>query len=130
MDLVANMLSTIKNAAMSGRQFVEFPYSKLKEEVVRVILDKGLVSDVKVFKPSGSSFKMIHVDLKYQDGVSVLSQAKKISKPGRRIYKGSKKIKRIVGGYGISIISTSQGIMEGSVARKRRLGGEVICEVF
>lgn len=130
MDTIANILSTIKNSAMAGRKFTEVPYSKVSEEVLKVLKEKGFLENVKVFKPEGSHFKMMHVDLVYEGGVSKISNIIRISKPGKRVYKGKKELRRVVSGFGISVVSTSQGIMESMEAKKRKLGGEEICKVF
>jgi small subunit ribosomal protein S8 len=73
---------------------------------------------------------MLHIDIKYEGGVGRISQIKKISKPGRRVYREARKIREIMNGFGLSVVSTSRGIMSGKEARKKRLGGEVICEVY
>ena len=131
MDNLAAMLSTIKNSAMAGHQACEFPYTTLKERVALVMKNKGFLSDVKVFKPAGrKTFKMIHVDLVFEGGVAKLSQIEMISKPGRRVYASAKELNRVLGGFGISVVSTPRGIMEGSDARRKKLGGEVICKVY
>ncbi|MBI4091549.1 30S ribosomal protein S8 [candidate division WWE3 bacterium] len=130
MDTIAQMLTSIKNAGMSGKEFVELPYSSLNEKVLKVIKEKEFIKDFKVFKPSGSPFKMLHIDLKFEDSAPRISEVKRISKLGRRVYKGRRAIKKVLGGYGISIVSTSRGVMEGSEARRRKLGGEVICQIW
>ncbi len=130
MDLVSNVLSTIKNSSMSGKKFVEVPYSKMVEQVIKILKAEEFIEAYNVFKPEGEHFKMIHVDIKYEGGVGRISQIKKISKPGRRVYKGTAKMREIMNGFGLSVVSTSRGIMSGRDARKKRLGGEVICEVY
>jgi small subunit ribosomal protein S8 len=130
MDLVSNVLSTIKNSSMSGKKFVEVSYSKMVEEVVKILKAEEFIDGYKVFKPEGKAFKMLHIDIKYEGGVGRISQIKKISKPGRRVYREARKIREIMNGFGLSVVSTSRGIMSGKEARKKRLGGEVICEVY
>jgi len=130
MDNLAAMLSTIKNSAMAKHESCEFPYTTVKERVANVMKVKGFLAEVRVFKPSGQHFKMIHVDLVYEGGVPKISQVEMVSKPGRRIYKGANELYKTLGGFGISIVSTPRGIMEGSDARRKKLGGEVICKVY
>ncbi len=130
MDLIANMLSTIKNSVMAGRKSTEFPYSKIKEEIVKVMKENNFLENVKVFKPEGKPYKMIHVDFKFDGGLPTISDLVRVSKPGRRIYSGGSKLKRETSRYGVLIVSTSRGIMEGVNARKKKLGGEVICKIL
>ncbi|OGC50604.1 30S ribosomal protein S8 [candidate division WWE3 bacterium RIFCSPHIGHO2_01_FULL_40_23] len=129
-DTISAMLSSIKNSSMAKRKFVELPYTKINERILDVMKEKGFVEGVKVFKKEGSPHKMIHIDLKYEDGVSRISNITRVSKPGRRVYQSKDKIKAVASGFGISIFSTSRGIMDGLEARKRKLGGEVICIVL
>lgn len=130
MDTIANMLSGIKNAGRAGRFFIEIPYSSMKEEILKVLKEKGFIESFKIFKLEGKSFKMLHIDLKYDNGVSLISEAKRVSKSGRRVYENKVGMKRVVGGYGISIVSTSKGVMDSMEAKRKKLGGEVICEVY
>ena len=121
------MLSTIKNAYAVNKPSVEMVYSKQMEEVAKVLKSAGVLENVKVFKESGNSFKKIHIDLSYEHGMAKVSNIMRISKPGRRVYKSYKDMKRVAGGFGVSVVSTSRGIMSDSEAKKRKLGGEVIC---
>lgn len=130
MDTLANMLSTIKNASMIQKPFVELPYSGIKEEVLGVLKEKGFIENVKVFKLADKGFKMLHVDLKYDNGGRAITEIKRVSKPGRRIYKTKDGLKTIRGGFGISIVTTSKGVMDSRDAKRKRLGGEVICLVY
>ncbi|KKS17469.1 MAG: Ribosomal protein S8 [candidate division WWE3 bacterium GW2011_GWC1_41_7] len=128
-DLLSNMLSSIKNASMAGRRSIEVPHSKESEEVAKNLQKSGFLENVKVFKESGTAGKKIHLDLSYENGLPRVTDVKRISKPGRRVYKSYKDIERVAGGYGTLVVSTSRGIMEGSEAKKRKLGGELICSV-
>lgn len=130
MDRVANMLSTIKNTAMVGKKSIELPYTKMNEAVAKVLKEKGFLEEVKVFKEEGASHKMLHLDLKFEGGMPRISEVRRVSKPGRRVYKTASELRRVVGGYGIAVVSTSQGVLESMDARKRKLGGEVVCEVW
>ena len=129
-DRISNMLSTIKNCSMSGRDFVEVPYSVQCEAIAKVLEDKGFLEGVKIFKKEKSLQKMLHIGLVKEDGKAKLSEVKRISKPGRRIYKGANELRAVLQGLGVVVVSTPRGIMSGTDARKKKLGGEVICEVY
>jgi small subunit ribosomal protein S8 len=131
MDPIANLLSKIKNAALVGKEYVEVSYSKEKEAIMRVLEKEGFVKKVKVFKPKDEPAKGLHIDLAYNDNrLPVIMDLRRVSKPGRRIYRKSTELKSVKGGYGLLVVSTSRGIMSGAEARKKRLGGELICEVW
>ena len=129
-DRLANMLSTIKNAYAINKPSVEMSHSKQMEEVAKVLEKAGFLKNVKVFKESGVSFKKLHIDLTYDNGMAKISNLVRVSKPGRRVYKNYSDLKPVVGGFGISVVSTSRGIMSDSDAKKRKLGGEVICTAW
>lgn len=130
MDTLANVLSTIKNSSMSGKKFVEVPYSKITEEVLSIFKSQGFIENFNIFKPEGKAFKRIHVDILYEGGVGRISKIKRVSKPGRRVYKEAADLRDVMSGYGLSVVSTSRGVMSGKEARRKKLGGEVICEVY
>jgi small subunit ribosomal protein S8 len=131
MDTIANLLSTIKNASMVKKPSVELPFSKMNEGILNILKEKGFVENVKVFKHKDSVIKGLHVDLKYtESNKPFISEAKRVSKPGRRIYLGSTELEFVRNGYGIGIVSTSRGLMTTEEAKKKKLGGEVICEVY
>ncbi|MBW6441681.1 30S ribosomal protein S8 [Patescibacteria group bacterium] len=129
-DRLSNMISAIKNSSMAGRDTLELPYSRECEDVAKVLKSRDLIDEVKVFKKENSSTKMLSLKLSRDGEIVKLSQAKRISKPGRRIYRGYKDIKPVLSGLGVLVISTSRGIMDGKEAKKKKLGGEVICEVY
>ncbi|OGC70069.1 30S ribosomal protein S8 [candidate division WWE3 bacterium RIFOXYC1_FULL_39_7] len=129
-DRLANMLSTLKNASMAKKPVVEMVYSRECEAVAQVLKDKGFLRTVKTFKPSEQPFKMLHIELEHdEDGTYAITDVKRVSKPGSRVYKGVSEIHRVAGGFGTLVVSTSRGIFSGDEAKKRKLGGEVICEV-
>jgi small subunit ribosomal protein S8 len=124
-DPIADMLTRIRNAQHAGKQEVTFPGSKVKKAIVQVLQDEGYITGFEMLegvKPE------ITVSLKYFQGQPVISRLKRVSRPGLRIYKSSNDLPR-VSGFGIAIMSTSQGIMTNKLARRQNLGGEVICEV-
>ena len=130
MDIVSNVLSTIKNCAMSGRKSVEVSHSKAAEDVLKILKSFGFLTEVRVFKPEGSAFKKLHVELAFDGKTPKISEIKRVSKPGRRIYRKSSEVRNALGSYGVTVVSTSRGIMAANEARKKKLGGEVVCEVF
>jgi small subunit ribosomal protein S8 len=128
MDPISDMLTSIKNAQAVHHPTVEVPFSNLKYEIAKILEKEKFIE--KVEKKGKKAKKIIEITLKYQDKVPAISGLKRISKPGQRIYQKVKKIKRVKGGYGIAIISTSKGLMTDKEARKQKLGGEVICEIW
>src|SRR4030042_6480851 len=127
-DPIADMLNRIRNAQAVGLPTVEIPFSKIKNEIADILEKAGFVgkSDSKGRKTK----KDIELTLNYKDGVGAISGLKRISKPGQRIYLPLTKIKKVREGFGISIVSTSKGIMTDKEARKQKLGGEIICEIW
>ena len=127
-DPIGDMLTRIRNAMMRRRESVELPHSKVKEALAKLLVKEGYLEKAKNFKESGRPGKMIHLDLKHEDGESVISEIKRISKPGQRIYSTAKKLPRKF--RGMTIISTPKGLMTDKEARKKGLGGELIGEVI
>ncbi len=122
------MFNQIKNAQAVEKTTVEVPFSKIKSEICQILKREGWIEDFA--KKGKKAQKEIKITLKYEDGIPRISNFKRISKPGRRIYKGWKELRLIRQGYGASIISTSGGLMSGKEARRQRLGGEIICEIW
>jgi len=128
-DLVADALTRIRNASMRKLEVTELLYSKLVESVVKILQEKGYIDSYNV-KEDGNK-KFIKVVLKYDErGNQVINELKKISKPGRRVYKGADEIKRFKNGYGTIIVSTSKGVLSNDAAYKAGVGGELICSVW
>jgi len=128
MDTIADMLSQLNNAQAAGHLTMEIPASNLKYEIAKVLAKYGFVD--KVEKKGKKVRKTIEVTLKYHDGRPAISGLRRISKPGQRVYSDARKIKKVKSGYGIAIISTSKGLMSDKEARKQKLGGEILCEVW
>ena len=128
MDPITNMLNSIKNAQAVSLPKIEIGFSNLKYEIAKTIERKGFVE--KVNKSGKKVDKTLEIILKYDNKVPAISGIKRVSKPGQRIYLSAQKIRSVRAGYGISIISTSKGLMTGSEARKQNLGGEIICEIW
>jgi small subunit ribosomal protein S8 len=127
-DPIADMLTRIRNAASAKKSEVELPYSKLKHSLAEILKNEGYVADSSVKE---GRLKNLVIKLKYDDrGDAVISGIKRVSKPGQRIYVPTDKVPRVNGGLGISILSTSRGLMTDKEARKQKAGGEVICQVW
>lgn len=124
------MLSAIVNASRVRKGFLEIPYSKICEQIAKVMQENGFLAGVNVFKEKDASHKKIRLALAYDDEkVGVVESIRRVSSPGRRMYEKSHSLRRVAGGYGLMIVSTPRGIMSGEEARKRKLGGEILCEV-
>ncbi len=128
-DPVADMLAKINNACRAKFEKVDIPTSKLKLEVVKIMKNEGFIKNFK--KISQDGFNYIRVFLKYDDEMSpVIHGLKKMSTPGRRVYSGYRKMPRILNGYGVLIVSTSEGITTGQKAVEKQVGGELICSIW
>lgn len=131
-DPVADMLTRVRNALQRQHPSVSMPYSKLKESIAVVLRDEGYIMDYQVLpnKPRD----VLQIELKYiggrRDRRSVITRLERVSKPGRRVYVGKKEVPWVMSGMGIAVVTTSQGIMTGQQARRKGLGGEVICKVW
>jgi len=128
MDQIADMLTTIKNALLVKKEEVSVSFSNLKFEIAKILEKSGFVE--KAEKKGVKKKKVIEIKLKYENGVPAISGLKRISKPGQRIYLPVKKIKRSKRGYGIFIVSTPKGLMSDREARKIKVGGEILCEIW
>jgi small subunit ribosomal protein S8 len=128
-DPIADMLTRIRNANMALHPEVSMPSSKLKEEVAKILSSEGYVDGYKV--EDATVGKQLTVRLRYQnDRDRVLNGVRRISTPGHRVYKGATDLERVRGGLGVSIVSTSDGLLTDREARRRNMGGEVLCEVW
>ncbi|MGB7022510.1 MAG: 30S ribosomal protein S8 [Candidatus Acidiferrales bacterium] len=128
-DPIADMLTRIRNAVRARHPRVDLPSSKLKIEIARILKEEGYVSTYKVVDENKQ--KVLRVFFRYtSDKRSVLTDLKRISRPGCRRYVGKTGIRPVVGGMGVAILSTPRGIMTGQTARKEGVGGELLCEVW
>ena len=128
-DPIGDMLTRIRNAQMRGKSTVSTPASKLRAWVLDVLADEGYIRGYEKTS-SSDGHGAIEISLKYFDGVPVIKELKRISKPGRRVYLSVKDIPQVRQGLGVSIVSTPQGVMSDANARAKNVGGEVICTVF
>lgn len=127
-DPITDMLNQIRNAEAVGKTEVSLPYSNIKNEIANLLAKEGFVGEVK--KAAKGNMKILKINLKYDNGVPALAGAKRISKPGQRIYENRHEIKKVKGGFGISVVSTSKGLMTDKEAKKQKLGGEIICQIW
>jgi len=128
-DPIADLLTRIKNGLRVKKKKIIAPYSKVKLAILKILLEKKLINDFKI-KDEGMK-KFFIINLKYdEDGEPFIEDLKRVSKPGRRVYAGYKDLKPLRSGFAFRIVSTSRGIMTDEEARKRKLGGEIICEVY
>lgn len=130
-DPLADMLTTIRNAVRIERPHVEIPMSKVKRGVAEVLKREGYIWDWREEQEEGAPGKQLFIQLKYgPNGERVIRHIRRVSKPGRRVYSQASNLKPVLNGLGISIISTSRGVISDREARQRKLGGEVLCEVW
>jgi small subunit ribosomal protein S8 len=128
-DPIADMLTRIRNATMAQHDRVELPHSRLKEHVAAVMKSEGYLDDVRVSE--GEDPRMLTLILRYgRDRQSAIDGLRRVSTPGRRVYVPHDRIHRVCSGMGISILSTSRGVMTDREARRQRVGGELLCEVW
>ena len=129
-DPIADMLTRIRNASSAMHDDVEIPASKIKESIAKILSDEGFVTAYEVVTANGAH-PHIKVTLRYtEQRERAISGIRRISKPGRRVYRGSKELPRVLGGLGVAIISTAQGVMSDRQARRAGIGGEVMAYVW
>jgi small subunit ribosomal protein S8 len=128
-DPIADMLTRVRNASSAMHDDVSIPSSKLKENIAKILVDEGYVDSYEV--ATGEGHPTIRIRLRYSDERErVISGIRRISKPGRRVYRGAQELPRVLGGLGVAIISTSQGLMTDKQARRAKVGGEVLAYVW
>ena len=130
-DPIADMLTRIRNGITSRHDRVEMPVSKLKVEIARILKAEGFISNYKVVEEDGKPQGSLRVYLKYSgDGEPVIHGIERVSRPGKRVYRGKEEIPRVLGGLGLAIVSTSKGVLSGTEAARTGVGGEVLCQVW
>ena len=127
-DPITDMLNQIRNAQAVEKAEVVLHYSNLKNEIATLLNKEGFVGEVKKVKKGKSNW--LKIVLKYESGVPAIEGVKRVSRPGQRIYTGTKTLKKVRGGFGISVVSTPKGLMTNNQAKKEKLGGEVLLEVW
>jgi len=128
-DPLGDMLTRIRNAQMRGKGKVSTPASKIRKNVLDVLQNEGYIRGYAQVEFDGGKAE-IEIELKYYDGSPVIKEIKRISKPGRRVYSSVDDLPRVHNGLGVSILSTSKGVMSDSEARTQNVGGEILCRVF
>ena len=128
-DPIGDMIARIRNAQMRLLNNVQIPSSKFRAKILDILKQEGYISDYK-FLSNSNNKGSLSIDLKYNDGLPVIKEIKRVSKPGRRIYARAESIPKIKNGLGVAIVSTSKGIMTDNDARSKNVGGEIICKVF
>ena len=128
-DPIADMITRIRNAQMRTLSSVTIPNSKFRARILDVLKGEGYISDYKILSDPKNK-NTLEVDLKYHNGIPVIKEIKRVSKPGRRVYARANSIPKIQNGLGLAIMSTSVGIMSDNDARTKNVGGEIICRVF
>jgi len=126
-DPIADMLTRVRNASQALLPTVKVPHSKMKESLARLLVKEGYVAD---FSVEGEKIKHLSLKLKYTGRRGVIEGLRRISRPGLRNYVGSTEIPRVRGGLGVAVISTPEGVMSGREARRKNLGGEVVCYIW
>jgi small subunit ribosomal protein S8 len=126
-DPIADMLTRIRNAQMAEKAVVSLPSSKQKVAIAQVLKDEGYIDGFAVEDKEGRA--VMTVELRYYQGQPVIESVKRVSRPGRRLYKGAGELPKVTGGLGVAIVSTSKGVMTDRAARAAKLGGEVLCFV-
>jgi len=127
-DPIADMLTRIRNAVMVGHESVLMPHSRVKVAVAKILKEQNFIADYEVVKAKPA--QMLRVQLRYVDKQPAVLGLERVSRPGLRVYAGKTEIPRVYGGLGVAIMSTSQGIMTGQQAWRKKLGGEVMCYVW
>jgi len=128
MDPIADLLVRIQNAQRAGRDSLEVPFSKIKFEIAKILEKEGFLSGVE--KRGAKTKEKLEISLKYNQGVPAIQELRRISRLGQRVYIKADKNKPVKQGYGIAIISTPDGLMTDREARKKKIGGEILCEVW
>ncbi len=131
-DPIADMLTRVRNALMVGKPTVDVPRSKMKVEIARILKEEGFIEDYTIGDEKPAA--MIHIKLKYygsrRDRRPVITSLERVSKPGRRVYRGRRDLPRVMSGTGIAILTTPKGVMTARQARRENVGGEVLCYVW
>lgn len=127
-DIIADALTRIRNASMRKLDSTTLVYAKVVEAIMQIFQDKGYIESFHIVE--NGSKKSIQVNLKYENEKSVINEVKRVSKPGRRVYKPSSEIKQFKNGYGTIIITTSKGVLSNDEAHRQGVGGEVLCSIW
>lgn len=127
-DPIADMLTRIRNAVRIRADRVDIPASRMKLEIAKILKEEGFIRAYKILKHKKQG--ILRLNLKYTDEQSVITDLKRVSKPGRRVYVGSREVPSVMAGVGIAVLTTSRGIMSDKTCRRDKLGGEVLCYIW
>ncbi|WP_163533434.1 30S ribosomal protein S8 [Helicobacter suis] len=128
-DIVADSLTRIRNASMRRLEVTELYYAKIVESILEIFKARGFITNYRLVEKDGKSF--ISVELSYDEkGRPVINEIKRLSKPGRRVYKQSRELKRFKNGYGVVVVSTNKGVITNEEAYRQNVGGEVLCSIW
>ncbi len=128
-DPIGDMFSRIRNGQMRSLNSINIPSSNFRQNILKILKDEGYIKDYYIEKTENNKIKL-KINLKYYEGLPVIKEIKRISKPGRRVYSRATSIPKVMNGLGLAILSTPKGVMSDTDARKNNLGGEIICRVF
>jgi small subunit ribosomal protein S8 len=128
MDPISDFINRIKNAQRAGHEKMEVSFSNIKFELAKILNQENLIGQIE--RKGVKSKEKMEIVLKYEEGAPAIREVKRVSKPGQRIYRSNDQIKPVKQGYGLAIVSTSRGLMTDKDARKQKLGGEVLCEIW
>jgi small subunit ribosomal protein S8 len=128
-DPIGDMFSRIRNGQMRSLNSIDIPSSNFRQNILKILKDEGYIKDYYIEKTENNKIKL-KINLKYYEGLPVIKEIKRISKPGRRVYSRATSIPKVMNGLGLAILSTPKGVMSDTDARKNNLGGEIICRVF
>jgi len=129
-DTIGDFLTIIRNGILASKPMVKAPYSRLKHDIAKILQQEGFIRDIKVEQAENPAKRTLKVYLRYVDGESVIHAIERVSKPGRRRYASIAQLKPVIGGLGISVVTTNRGVMTDKEAKQRGIGGEVICTVW
>ncbi|HET6278472.1 MAG TPA: 30S ribosomal protein S8 [Candidatus Polarisedimenticolia bacterium] len=128
-DPIADMLTRIRNASSAGHKRVDVPHSRIKEAMAGILKSEGYIDDSNTVEKG--DFRFLRIRLRYDDqGVSFITGLSRVSRPGKRVYTGHRGVPRVMGGLGLTILSTPRGLMSGRDARKNGVGGEILCSIW
>ncbi len=130
-DPIADMLTRIRNGSVAAQEVVRMPSSKLKESLANILRREGYIADFRVSEDPSRPGRILEITMKYSaEHVPTISGLRRVSKPGMRVYTKADRLPRVLGGLGVAVVSTSQGLMTDREAREKRVGGEVLCYVW
>lgn len=129
-DTIADMLTRIRNANLAKHQIVQIPSTKMTRNITNLLLDEGFIESIEELENGLKSYLLLSLKYNGKERIPAITNLQRVSKPGLRVYKASKKLPRVLGSFGIAIVSTSKGIMTDKKARKEMVGGEVLCSIW